>query len=133
MTNTTTHKEKSVQKSVLTPKERQLAGLTPIKKGQVLNPKGRGKGVKDVKTIIREAMMKIGKTQNMTAEEIEELMHQAGIKQAIKGSHQFYASISDRLYGPVDKSKAVTVNVNTEVPKEVTELTKKLNDIYRTK
>ncbi len=114
-------------------KNKGYDNLIPIKKGEVRNPKGRPKGSLDVKTIIRNAMEKIGKTRNMTAEEVEQLMHESGIAQAVKGNHQFYASIGDRLYGPVDKSKAVNINVTTEVPKEVTELTKKLNDIYRTK
>lgn len=110
------------------------ANLIPIKKGEVRNPNGRPKGRRDVKTVIWEAMNKIAASQNMTAEEVEEMMHQAGIRGAIKGNVKFYNAVNDRLYGPVDKSKGnVNVTVNTETPKEVAELTKKLNDIYRTK
>lgn len=121
--------EKKVEKGVR-PQNRHLK---PIKKGEVRNPNGRGKGRRDVKTVIWDAMQKIAESQNMTAEEIETLLQQTGLKHALKGNPKFYAAVNDRLYGPVDKSKnAVTVNVVTETPEEVKELTKKLNDIYRT-
>jgi len=106
--------------------------LIPIKKGEVRNPKGRPKGRRDVKTVIWEAMQKIADSQNMTAEEIETLLQQTGLKHALKGNHQFYQSINDRLYGK-QKEKEMTVNVVTETPPEVKALTQKLNDIYRTK
>lgn len=105
--------------------------LIPIKKGEVRNPNGRPKGRRDVKTVIWEAMQKIAEAQNMTAEEIETLLQQTGLKHALKGNPKFYAAINDRLYGPVDKNKPITVNVNNETPEAVKELTKKLNDIYR--
>jgi hypothetical protein len=123
---------KKADKKALTPRERMLAGLRPIKKGEVRNPNGRPKGARDVKVVIREAMMKIGSTLNMTPEEVEQLMHESGIKQALKGNVKYYNALSDRLYGPVDKNRTnVTVNVAQEPSEKVKELTKKLNDVQR--
>lgn len=109
---------------------KSVANLQPVKKGEVRNPNGRGKGRRDARTVIWEAMQKIAETQNMTAEEIETLLQQTGLKHALKGNHQFYSTITDRLYGK-QKEKETNITITQEVPKEVTELTKKLNDIYR--
>lgn len=105
------------------------ANLKPIQKGEVRNPNGRGH-TRSAKTVIWEAMKKIAATQNMTPEEMEELLHQTGIKYALKGNHQFYQSISDRLYGK-QKEKEVTVNVNADTSPAIAELTQKLNDLHR--
>ena len=40
----------------LSPKERRLANLKPIQKGEVRNPKGRGKGVKNWSTHFKKLM-----------------------------------------------------------------------------
>lgn len=121
--------EKSVEKGV----RPQNKHLKPIKPGQVLNPNGRGKGVRDIRTVMWEAMKKIGETKNMSPEEVEILLHQSGIAGALKGNVKYYNAVNDRLYGPVDKSKQ-TVNVNigtSENTEAIKELTAKLNDIYR--
>ena len=107
--------------------------LKPIQKGEVRNPKGRPKGALDRKTVLRRALERIALSQDKTPEEIELLLQEAGFKHALKGQFNFYKEISDGLYGPLNKERAVTVNVNTEASKEVTELTKKLNDIYKKK
>lgn len=41
---------------LLTPEERGLANLTPIKKGEIKNPKGRGKGVKNWSSHFKKLM-----------------------------------------------------------------------------
>lgn len=105
------------------------ANLKPVQKGEVRNPNGRGH-TRSARTVIWEAMKKIGSTRDMTPEQVEELLHQNGIAQALKGNHQFYQSISDRLYGK-QKEKDVTVTVTQEVSPAVLELTKKLNDLHR--
>ncbi len=102
--------------------------LIPAKKGEVRNPNGRPRGARDVKTIIREAMMKIGQTQGMTGEEIEQLMHQSGIKQALKGNHQFYDSIGNRLYGKVKDKVEMDVTTREEPSERLKELAKKLKN-----
>jgi hypothetical protein len=112
--------------------DKRLDNLKPAKPGEVRNPKGRGKGRRDVKTVIWDAMQKIADSQNMTAEEIETLLQQTGIKHALKGNHSFYATINDRLYGK-QKEKDVTVTVVTETNPEIAELTKKLNELHKQK
>lgn len=111
-------------------KNKGHANLIPMKPGETRNPNGRPKGRRDAKTVIWEAMRKIAETQDMTPEQVEELMQQVGIKQALKGNHSFYQSINDRLYGK-QKDKDVTVTVTTEVNPEIAELTKQLNELHR--
>lgn len=67
---------------------------------------GRPKGQRNYATIYREALKKIAVTQDMTPDEIEELMLQSGLKKAIKGDLGFYKDTMDRLHGrPVQKSE----------------------------
>lgn len=83
---------------------RRLANLRPFKKGQSGNPKGRRKGQRDYRTLFWIALEHIANTQNMTAEQVEEALHAAGIVKAIKGDFFFYQEISNRVYGkPTDK------------------------------
>jgi hypothetical protein len=85
---------------------RRLANLRPhnFKKGQSGNPKGRRKGQRDYRTLFWIALEHIANTQGMTAEEVEEALHAAGIVKAIKGDFFFYQEISNRVYGkPTDK------------------------------
>lgn len=73
--------------------------------GQSGNPNGRPKGQRNYATIYREALKKIAESQNMTAEEIEELMVQSGLKKAIRGDYNFYRDTMDRLHGkPLQKT-----------------------------
>lgn len=60
---------------------------------------GRPKGQRNYLTIYREALKKIADTQNMTAEELETLMEEAGIRKAIKGDFHFWKDIRDRVHG----------------------------------
>lgn len=78
---------------------RRLANLIPYKKGQSGNPKGRRKGQRDYRTLIRIALENIGKANGMTADQIEEALHAAGVVKAIKGDFYFYQEISNRIYG----------------------------------
>ena len=109
----------------------QTRHLKPIKPGEVRNPNGRPKGRRDAKTVIWEAMQKIAAARNMTAEEIETTLQQVGLSQAMKGNHQFYQSINDRLYGKVKETTKVEMNVTEVVNPEVKRLTKMLNDLHR--
>ncbi len=84
--------------------------LIPCKPGQTANPNGRPKGQRDYKTIYREALIKIGKTQNMTPEEIEETMEQVGLKKALKGDFRFQKDIKDRLHGKAEIKADVKVD-----------------------
>ena len=80
------------------------ANLVPFKKGQSGNPKGKAKGQRSYATIYREALKKIGETQNMTPEEVEDLLHKSGLANALKGNFAFYKDALDRLHGQAKKS-----------------------------
>lgn len=73
--------------------------LIPPVKGERRNPNGRPKGQRNYETIYREALIQIGKSQDKTPEEIEDLMHKSGLTKAIKGDYAFYRDVLDRLYG----------------------------------
>ncbi len=95
-----------------------IKNLKPIKKGQVLNPKGRPKGTKNRSTIARqilamrgalpdqifESLKKLfpGITKNMS---IEEIMTIKMTQQAItKGDTQAYKAVMDSGYGNPNQS-----------------------------
>jgi len=102
----------------------------PMKKGETINPNGRPLGRRNIKTILFEAMVKIGETRGMSPEEVELLMHQAGIKKAMTGNFAFYKEITDRMHGK-QKDTEINLTVNNENNEEVLDLTKKLNELYR--
>ena len=60
---------------------------------------GRPKGQRNYATIYRAALIKIADANNKTAEEIEEMMEQAGLKKALAGDFAFQKDIKDRLHG----------------------------------
>ena len=78
---------------------KNTSGLIPFKPGQSGNPKGRPFGSRDRRTVIMDAIIRIGKEKNMTPEEIEDAIQAAGIEKAFKGSFFHYEAISDGLYG----------------------------------
>lgn len=82
-------------------KSPSLANLKPAwKKGDPSpNPKGHPVGQRNFSTIYKEALKKIAESQNMTPEQIEELLVQSGIKNALKGNYKFYQDVLDRLHG----------------------------------
>lgn len=82
--------------------------LTPFKKGQSGNPKGKPPGTRDRRTVIIEALKLIATKKNMTPEQIEEAIQMAGIEKAIKGSFLHYAEISNGLYGKITDRMDVT-------------------------
>ena len=47
--------------------------LIPAKKGEIRNPKGRGKGARNRATIVKQWLDVIEKTKNPITKEIEEL------------------------------------------------------------
>lgn len=110
------------------PQKRPQRGklMPPWKPGQVVNPKGRGKGVRNFKTIFEAAArevaeaLKLGKKPN--AVQIE--LVKRGIKMGLGGSYQFYKDLMDRLYGqakqPIEHELVgdVIINItNSEVAK----------------
>lgn len=83
--------------------------LIPWKAGQSGNPKGRGLGKRNRKTVIMEAIKRIAEMNGRSPEEIEEAIQYAGIEAAIKrGSFLHYAEISNGLYGKITDKVDVT-------------------------
>lgn len=85
----------------------------PFKAGETGNPNGRPKGQRNYATIYREALEKIAASQNMTPEEIETIMEEAGIRKAIKGDFQFWKDIRDRLHGKALDRASVEITTPT--------------------
>lgn|SRR3990167_875455 len=73
--------------------------LIPPVKGERRNPNGRPNGQRNYATIYREALRKIGETQDMTPEQIEELIEQVGLKKALQGDFKFFEDIRSRIHG----------------------------------
>ena len=83
--------------------------LTPFKKGQSGNPKGRPVGAKDYKTIMWEALEKIAKeTGKESADEIYKDILAKGAIQARKGQFNFYKDMLDRTHGKAEDKIDVT-------------------------
>lgn len=60
---------------------------------------GRPMGQRNYATIYREALTKIANANGKTAEEIETMMEEVGLKQALKGNVAFWKDIRDRIHG----------------------------------
>lgn len=63
------------------------------------NPNGRPNGQRNYSTIYREALMKIAETRDMTPEQVETLMEQVGLVNALKGDFKFWQDVRDRIHG----------------------------------
>lgn len=78
--------------------------LIPPKKGEVRNPKGRGKGVKNRATIARKWLEVLDKAKNPVSGEdesmsFEDRMTLSLIRKALKGDTQAYKALMDSAYG----------------------------------
>ena len=106
---------------------KNTAGLRePWQKGETGNPNGRPKGQRNYATIYRDALEKIAKAQNKTPEEIETMMHEAGIKQSIKGNVKFHAYMMDKIHGKTPERHVVDMTLK-EPSQRLKDLAKKLN------
>lgn len=76
-----------------------LANLKPFQKGESGNPNGRPKGQRNYATIYREALQKLAAAQNVTPEELEDLIEQTGLNKALEGDYKFFQDIRDRIHG----------------------------------
>jgi len=88
--------------------DKRIANLKPFKKGQSGNPKGRRKGQRDYRTLFWIALERIADTKGMTAEEVEEALHAAGIVKALRGDFFFYQELNNRVHGKVTDKMDVT-------------------------
>lgn len=93
---------------------------TSFKEGQSGNIKGRPVGSRNYETIYWEAMKKIAESQDKTPEEIEDILVQSGLKNALKGDYRFYQDAMDRRHGKpkqdlgiggVDGNAAIEVSI----------------------
>lgn len=75
------------------------SNLIPLKKGHTANPNGRPKGQRNYATIYREALMKIALANDKTPEDIETMLEETGLKNALKGNFAFWKDIRDRIHG----------------------------------
>ena len=82
--------------------------LIPCKPGETANPNGRPKGQRNYATIYREALINIANANGKTPEEIETMMEEAGLKQAIKGNFAFFKDVRDRIHGTATQRTDVT-------------------------
>ena len=104
------------------------SNLKPFVKGETGNPNGRPKGQRNYATIYREALIRIADANGKTPEEIETMMEEVGMKQALKGNHAFWKDIRDRIHGlPKGTNPTMNVNVTVEANERVKKLAEKLN------
>lgn len=102
--------------------------LPPMKKGETRNPNGRPLGQRNYATIYRAALENIAKANNKSPEEIETLMEEVGLKNALKGNHAFWKDVRDRIHGlPKGSGTSVNVNITAEPSERIKELARKLN------
>lgn len=83
---------------------RAAENLTPVKPGQILNPKGRGKGVPNTATRLQRLLTLVEKVKNPVTGDMEdftvaEVMDMMQIVKARKGDTKAYNSLIDRLEG----------------------------------
>lgn len=94
------------------------------KKGQSGNPKGYQPGQRHFATIYREALEKLAKANNKTAEELETEILQKGLVQARQADYRFYKDTMDRIHG--QPTQKVDMNVKAEKLEEVIDATKEI-------
>jgi len=87
--------------------------LIPAKKGEIRNPKGKGKGVRNRDTILKELIALNIKFKNPLSgiEETkvtEVMMNYALLAKALAGDVQAIKEINDTLYGKIVEKKDIT-------------------------
>jgi hypothetical protein len=92
---------------------KSLKNLKSTKKGEVLNPKGRGKGVPNSSTRLLKVLELIQEKQNKVTGIVEDMsvaeqMDLAQIAKAIEGDLLSYREIMDRLEGKSKQSMDLT-------------------------
>lgn len=90
--------------------DKRLLNLRPAwKEGDPSpNPNGRPLGQRNYATLYKEALLKLAKANNKTAEEIEEEMLSKALVSARGGDYRFYKDILDRLYGTAQSKLDLT-------------------------
>jgi hypothetical protein len=119
--------------------KKQLANLKPPVKGEVRNPKGRGKGTPNFKTILKRWMFQTETVQNpytKTKEELSQLdvMVLAQVAKARKGDTTAFNALLDRLEGRAKQSIDIdhTTDGESLQPQKTTDLSKLTDAELRT-
>jgi hypothetical protein len=94
--------------------------LTPFKKGEVANPKGRPKGIPNSKTrLLRLLELVQVKTNPITGEKEEftvaEQLDMMVLQKAFKGDLRAYQEILDRLEGKPKQTTDITADIKGNV------------------
>jgi len=84
------------------------------------NP-GRPRGVKNYKTICRQAIRHVAKALELGKEPdaVEVELVKVGIREALKGNFSFYKDIFDRLYGKPREAINLDAGFKTQKPLEL--------------
>ena len=92
--------------------------LIPAKKGEIRNPKGRGKGARNRKTIVREWLMVEQEIKNPITGTVEtlsqaDIMTLSLISKARKGDVAAFRELMDSGFGKNTEVQETTLSVNT--------------------
>jgi hypothetical protein len=99
--------------------------IKPPKKGEIRNPKGRGKGTRNRSTIVKYWIEAIENTTNPITKKIEDLsqadlMTLAMIKKARKGDVSAYKELMDSAFGKItDKTELTGAGGKDLIPKKI--------------
>ena len=100
--------------------------LTPFKKGQSGNPKGRPVGSRSFKTLVNEAIIKIATDTGQDPLELERDIVVKGLLSARKGDYRFYKDTMDRVHGQAKQinESVITLNLDEETKQKANEAIK---------
>lgn len=112
--------------------QKQKQNLKPAKKGEVRNPKGRGKGTPNLKTVLKRWLFTTEKVKNPYTKKDEELtqvdiMVMAQLGKARKGDTTAFNALLDRFDGRPKQSLDIDHTTDGESmndqPKDLSKLT----------
>jgi hypothetical protein len=112
-------------------RDKRLDNLILWKKGDKSpNPKGRGLGTKNFKTLYEEALIELGKKNKKDPKELELEIIAKGVAMARGGNYQFYKDLLDRVHGTAIQNNAYIdikpVDVSPEIKNKIDDLLRKI-------
>lgn len=103
---------------------KRMKNLRPAWKKGEAGGGHRPKGQKNYATLRAEAIIAIGKQNGKTPEEIEIMLHQKGIAEALKGDFRFYKDDLDRIHGQAIQKTEITGDIKISKLEEIQKATK---------
>lgn len=113
--------------------KKQLANLKPPKKGEIRNPKGRGKGTPNLKTVLRRWLQHGEVFENPITKKKEDMSQMdiivvAQLNKARKGDTQAFNALLDRFQGKPKQTLDIDHTtdgepINQEQPQDLKNLT----------